>query len=25
LDNLCGDKAGFITGENVCIDGSMTK
>jgi len=22
---LCGDKAGFITGENVCIDGTMTK
>lgn len=22
---LCYDKAGFITGENVCIDGGMTK
>ena len=22
---LCSDKAGFITGENVCIDGGMTK
>lgn len=22
---LCGDKAGFITGENICIDGGMTK
>ena len=23
--NLCSDKAGFITGENICIDGGMTK
>ena len=22
---LCADKAGFITGENICIDGGMTK
>ena len=22
---LCSDKAGFITGENICIDGDMTK
>ncbi len=22
---LCGDKSGFITGENICIDGGMTK
>lgn len=22
---LCSDKAGFVTGENVCIDGGMTK
>lgn len=22
---LCSDKAGFITGENVCVDGGMTK
>ena len=22
---LCSDKAGFITGENLCIDGGMTK
>mgnify|MGYP002226600350 FL=1 len=22
---LCSDKAGFITGENICIDGGMTK
>ena len=22
---LCSDKAGFITGENVCIDGGMTR
>ena len=22
---LCSEKAGFITGENVCIDGGMTK
>ena len=22
---LCGDKAGFITGENICIDGGMTR
>ena len=22
---LCSDKAGFITGENICIDGSMTR
>ena len=21
---LCSDKAGFITGENICIDGGMT-
>ena len=21
----CSDKAGFITGENICIDGGMTK
>ena len=22
---LCSDKAGFITGENVCVDGGMTR
>lgn len=22
---LCSDKAGFINGENICIDGGMTK
>ena len=22
---LCSDKAGFITGENICIDGGMTE
>ena len=22
---LCSDKAGFITGENICIDGGMTR
>jgi enoyl-[acyl-carrier-protein] reductase (NADH) len=22
---LCSDMAGFITGENICIDGGMTK
>ena len=22
---LCSNKAGFITGENICIDGGMTK
>ena len=22
---LCCDKSGFITGENICIDGGMTK
>ena len=22
---LCSDKAGFITGENLCIDGGMTR
>lgn len=22
---LCPDRAGFITGENICIDGGMTK
>ena len=22
---LCSDKTGFITGENICIDGGMTK
>lgn len=22
---LCSDMAGFITGENVCVDGGMTK
>ena len=22
---LAGDKAGFITGENICVDGGMTK
>ena len=22
---LCSEKAGFITGENICIDGGMTK
>ena len=22
---LCSDKTGFITGENVCIDGGMTR
>jgi hypothetical protein len=22
---VCPDKAGFITGENICIDGGMTK
>jgi NAD(P)-dependent dehydrogenase (short-subunit alcohol dehydrogenase family) len=22
---LCSDRAGFITGENICIDGGMTK
>ena len=22
---LCFDKAGFITGENICIDGRMTR
>ncbi|MBE6118548.1 MAG: SDR family oxidoreductase, partial [Erysipelotrichaceae bacterium] len=22
---LCSDKAGFITGENICVDGGMTK
>lgn len=22
---LCGDRAGFITGENICVDGGMTK
>ncbi|MGN0048903.1 MAG: hypothetical protein ACI37U_08455 [Bacteroides sp.] len=25
LDFLCSDKAGFITGENICIDGGMTR
>ena len=23
--NLCSDKAVFITGENICIDGGMTR
>jgi NAD(P)-dependent dehydrogenase (short-subunit alcohol dehydrogenase family) len=23
--NLCSDMAGFITGENICIDGGMTR
>ena len=23
--NLCFDKAGFITGENICIDGGMAR
>ena len=23
--SLCSDKAGFITGENICIDGGMTR
>ncbi len=23
--HLCSDKAGFISGENICIDGGMTK
>ena len=23
--NLCSDKAGFVTGENICIDGGMTR
>lgn len=23
--NLCSDKAGFITSENICIDGGMTR
>jgi len=23
--NLCSDKAGFITGETICIDGGMTR
>ena len=22
---LCSDRAGFITGENICIDGGMTR
>lgn len=22
---LCSDQAGFITGENICVDGGMTK
>lgn len=22
---ICSDKAGFISGENICIDGGMTK
>lgn len=22
---FCSDKAGFITGENICIDGGMTR
>lgn len=22
---LCSDQAGFITGENICIDGGMTR
>lgn len=22
---LCGEKVGFITGENICIDGGMTR
>ena len=22
---LCSDKAGFITGKNICIDGGMTR
>jgi NAD(P)-dependent dehydrogenase (short-subunit alcohol dehydrogenase family) len=22
---LCSEKAGFITGENICIDGGMTR
>ena len=22
---LCSEKAGFITGENICVDGGMTK
>ena len=22
---LCSDKAGFITGENICVDGGMTR
>jgi len=22
---LCPDKAGFLTGENICIDGGMTR
>ena len=22
---LCSDKAGFISGENICIDGGMTR
>ena len=25
IDTLCSDKAGFITGENICIDGGMTR
>ncbi|MBR6593050.1 MAG: SDR family oxidoreductase [Prevotella sp.] len=25
IDFLCSDKASFITGENICIDGGMTK
>lgn len=23
--SFCGNKAGFITGENICIDGGMAK
>lgn len=23
--SLCSDKAGFINGENICIDGGMTR
>ena len=22
---LCSDRAGFITGENICVDGGMTR
>ena len=25
LQSICSDKAGFITGENICIDGGMTR